>query len=337
MTNVLYIGNQLQAKHGIPTTIDTLSRLLHKEGCSVITASSKSHKLSRLWDMCWHVVKYRSKVDVVLIDTYSTQNFWYALLVSQLCRMFSLPYISILHGGNLPKRLKRNPRPSRWIFKNAKHLVSPSLFLQEQFKAYGYSSVHIPNNLELEKYRFQQRTINVIKLLWVRSFSDIYNPKMAVEVLKQLKDLGYEAALCMVGPEKDGSLETTRLYAESLGLKILFTGGLSKDAWIELSKDYNVFINTTNFDNMPVSVVEAMALGLPVVSTNVGGLPYLLESEKEGLLVDKGAIDQMVTAIIRLKETPEMTLSMSAMARQKAETYNWTIVKAQWFSLFKEC
>ena len=65
-----------------------------------------------------------------------------------------------------------------------------------------------------------------------------------------------------------------------------FTGKLSKQEWRDLSKDYNVFINTTNFDNTPVSVIEAMALGIPVVSTNVGGLPFLITDKVDGVLVE---------------------------------------------------
>jgi glycosyltransferase involved in cell wall biosynthesis len=333
MINVLYIGNQLQDKHGIPTTIDTLSTLLSEEGYGVITASKKQNKLWRILDMCRQIIKQRSKVDVVLVDTYSTQNFWYALIVSQLCRFLRLKYIPILHGGNLPYRLQHNPQLSQLIFKPAYKLVSPSLFLKERFKTYGYECVYIPNTLELKNYPFTSRAIDEIKLLWVRSFSEIYNPKMAIDVAKQLKEKGFEVKLCMIGPEKDGSLEATKAYAQSLDVQVKFTGGLSKQEWINISKDYNVFINTTNFDNMPVSVLEAMALGLPIVSTNVGGLSYLLEDNDTALLVDKGHTSQMTVAIMELKENVELYQKLSQNGRLKAERFDWKTIKVQWKSL----
>lgn len=333
MINVLYIGNQLQDKHGIPTTIDTLSTLLSEEGYDVITASKKQNKLWRILDMCWQTIKQRSKVDLVLIDTYSTQNFWYALIVSQLCRFLGLKYIPILHGGNLPYRLKHNPKLSQLIFKYAYKLVSPSLFLKERFKTYGYKCVYIPNTLELKNYPFTGRAIDEIKLLWVRSFSKIYNPKMAIDVAKQLKEKGFEVKLCMIGPEKDGSLHATKAYAQSLDVQVKFTGGLSKREWVNISKDYNIFLNTTNFDNMPVSVIEAMALGLPVVSTNVGGLSYLLEDNDTALLVDKGHTSQMTDAIMELKESVELYQKLSQNGRLKAENFDWKTIKVQWESL----
>lgn len=323
----------MQGKHGIPTTIDTLSTLLSDEGYGIITASKKQSKLLRLLDMCWHVMRSRSKVDVVLIDTYSTQNFWYALIVSQLCRVMRLNYIPILHGGSLPNRLEHNPKLSNLIFKHAYKLVSPSSFLKKRFKTYGYECVYIPNNLELKNYPFTTRTIDEVKLLWVRSFSEIYNPKMAVDVVKQLQDKGFKVELCMVGPEKDGSLKRTKSYAKSLDIKAIFTGGLSKQDWIALSKKYNVFINTTNFDNMPVSVIEAMALGLPIVSTNVGGLSCLLGDNDTALLVEKENVPQMVDMIVELKNNQKLYQKLSKNARYKAENFDWNKIKHQWKSL----
>ena len=99
---------------------------------------------------------------------------------------------------------------------------------------------------------------------------------MAVKVLQQLQKQYPSATLTMVGPDKDGSLQTTKDFAKSLGITVNFSGQLTKEEWWELASKHDIFINTTHFDNTPVSVMEAMALGLPVVSTNVGGIPYLL-------------------------------------------------------------
>ena len=77
--------------------------------------------------------------------------------------------------------------------------------------------------------------------------------------------------------QKDGSMEACKEYAAEEKLPVKFTGKLEKNEWIKISADAGIFINTSNIDNTPVSLMEAMALGLPVVSTNVGGIPYLIE------------------------------------------------------------
>ena len=334
MTNLVYIGNKLQNKGVTATTIDILGPRLESLGFIVRYASNKRFKVWRLLDMLYTLIKYRNTTHLVLIDTYSTLNFYYASACSQLCRLLHLKYIPILHGGNLPNRLKQHARLSTAIFTHAYKLVSPSLYLENAFKASGYKHLQcIPNAIRLEDYQFLERNFNSINLLWVRSFSEIYNPKLAINILKALKDIGVVATLCMVGPEKDGSLEQCKIYANSLGLDVVFTGSLTKHEWITLSKYYNIFINTTHFDNMPVSVVEAMALGLPVISTQVGGMPYLIDNGTDGLLVADNDLDGFIKAILEVKTNEEKTKQMVEKARLKASTFNWDVVKKMWKGL----
>ncbi|REG98292.1 glycosyltransferase family 4 protein [Flavobacterium aquicola] len=335
MKNLLYIGNKL-SKHGAtPTTIETLGPLLEHDGFNIRYSSSQKNQFLRLLHMLWSVFKYR-KADFVLIDTYSTANFWYAFAASQLCRFLKIKYIPILHGGNLSLRLKRNPKISEKIFRYSFQNVSPSLFLINEFKAEGYHNIiHIPNTIELEKYPFLERKKAAPNLLWVRSFAKIYNPVMAVEVFARLKKKYPEAVLCMIGPEKDGSLAESKQKAKDLNVKVFFSGKLPKEDWIDLSKNYSVFINTTHFDNMPVSVIEAMSLGLAVVSTNVGGIAYLLENEKEALLVPDNDINKMAEAIVRLIEEPKLFSEITTNSRKKAKQFEWQDVKLKWLTILK--
>lgn len=336
MNTILYIGNLLSQTGKTETTIDTLSKRLRVEGYHVFTTSNKVNKWLRLFDMLLSVFKYSKKVDYVLIDTYSTQNFYYAYLCSQLCRLLKLKYIPILHGGHLPNRLKRNPTLSAALFNHAYKNVAPSLYITSEFEKQGYANVIcIPNTLTIKNYPFKQRRHETVKLLWVRSFSKLYNPLLAINLLKALKDAGLRASLCMVGPEGDGTLKEAQDLAKALDVEVMFTGKLSKDAWIHLSEDYNIFINTTNFDNMPVSVMEAMALGLPIVSTNVGGMAFLIEHGHDGLLVHPNSVDEFINAIRWIIAHPNDTEMMALNARKRVEQFDWETVKREWHSLLR--
>lgn len=336
MTKLLYIGNNL-SKHGNNTTsIETLGLLLENEGYELFYASSKKNKIFRLLDMIVTTINKRKNVDFVLIDVYSTYNFWYAFIISQICRFFDLKYIPKLHGGNLPERFVKNPKLCKMIFDNAFVNVVPSNYLLHYCKKANYKNVsYIANTIEIENYPFKNRENIEPKLLWVRSFDKIYNPEMAIKVLFELKKTFPKAQLCMVGPEKDGSLEATKKQSEASNLDIKFTGKLSKQNWINLSVEYDIFINTTHFDNTPISVIEAMSLGLPVVSTNVGGLPYLLENNVNALLVNDDAVNQMVKAIIFLIENKQQTKAICLNARNLTESFDWKIVKNQWLEILK--
>ncbi len=331
---LLYIGNKLSKKGNTVTSIETLGSLLDKEGFSVVSASSVKNKVLRLFDMMLAVIKNRSKVSYVLIDTYSTQNFYYAVIVGKLCTVFNLPYIPILRGGNLPYRLKQNPGLCKSLFGKAFTNVAPSRYLLEQFQQEGIENLtYIPNTLEIENYPFKKREAVVAKLLWVRSFSELYNPLLALEVVEILQKRGVEVSLCMVGPEKDGSMARCKKVAEELKLPVTFTGMLTKGEWIALAKDYDIFINTTNFDNMPVSVMEAMALGLVVVSTDVGGLGFLIDEGKDGILVPAKNAEAFVKVIVELCEQPAKVQGITQNARLKMEGFDWEKVKHSWIEL----
>lgn len=331
---IIYIGNNLSGKGYSKTVMETLGNLLISEGYEVIPSSTKKNRFFRLLDMIFTTIYYSKKTDYVLIDTYSTLNFWYAFLVSQTCRILNLKYIPILHGGNLPIRLKSNPRLCDLIFKNAYKNVAPSKYLFSIFSSkYSHNLVTIPNVLEIENYEFTARNFAEPKLLWVRSFSQIANPKMALKVLFELKKEFPNAALTMVGPDNSNYRKECEIFAKELELKVNFTGLLEKEEWFLLSKSHNFFINTSNFDNMPVSVIEAMALGLTVISTNVGGIPFLLEDQKNALLVEKEDSSAMANSIIELIRNLDFTNKITDQARKDCENLDWQKVKIQWIEL----
>ncbi len=335
--HILYFGNNLGKRSLYATSLDILSDKLRSEGFRVTVSSDKRNKLLRMADMIKDFFIYAPQVDYILIDTFSTANFWYALVLSQLSRLFGKKYIPILRGGDLPQRLDRNPRLGKMIFNHSYANVAPSGYLKHEFEKRGYRTEFIPNILDISQYPYKERHPVRPRLLYVRAFAKHYNPGLAVEVLKKLKEKYPEAELCMVGPDKDGTMAEVKQLAEDYGLSdsVRFTGVLPKPEWHKLSEDYDIFINTTNVDNTPVSVMEAMALGLPVVSTNVGGLPYLIEDGRDGILVEPDNPDAFAAAVEDLIENPAKAVSLSRNARRKAESFDWQEVRRKWLELLK--
>lgn len=328
---IFYIGNKLSKYGKTPTNVETLGKQL-EEFCDVVSVSDKNNKALRILDVVFSIIR-NCRADYVLIDTYSTSNFYITAIASSLCRLFKLKYIPILHGGNLPERLEQSPKMSKNIFDNSYINVSPSCYLNYEFKRHGYENVvTIPNNIFIKDYNFKQRVSFQPRLLWVRSFDKTYNCEMALEVLRLLSEKYPEAVLCMVGPDKDGSMQSVKDLAAKYRLteRLRITGKMSKTDWHKLSEEYDIFISTTNFDNTPVSVIEAMALGLPVVSTNVGGVPYLIDDGKDGLLCEKGNAEYMAEKIIQIVSSPEKSKDICINARKKVETFDWSVVKEQW-------
>lgn len=331
--SILYIGNKLSA-HGLtPGVIEALGPNLQKLGFQMHYAGTKLNPLIRIFEMLWKTISLRNRVQLLLIDTYSTNAFWFSFIIGTLARVLRIPYVPILHGGNLPSRLDKWPKISRFLFSRSKVNIAPSNYLFNEFKKRNYNNVElIPNPINIYDYKFKLRNHTSPYLLWVRSFDKTYNCEMAIQVLSILKVRYSYAKLCMVGPDKDGSLESTKSLAKKLNVidSVVFTGKLTKSDWHLLSEDYDIFINTTNFDNSPLSVIEAMALGLPVVSTNVGGIPYLIENDVNGVLIGKDDSISMANGIIKLIENSDFCSKICKSARSKVEILDWENVKGLW-------
>jgi len=333
MKKILYLGNKLEKHGNSATNIDTLSPLLEAEGYHVKSVSSFKNKPLRLLHMLSSIVT-GEKIDIVLIDTYSTTNFWYVVLGAKLCKLFNLQYILILHGGKLKQRISHSSDWILQIFHKAEANVVPSHFLKDQLREFQFENiVCIPNSIEITNYRFKKRKDLKPRLLWVRAFNEIYNPELFLKLVKKLQKYYPDLTACMVGPDKDGTLEKMKAISESQELNIQFTGKLSKAEWIDLSESYDIFINTTNVDNTPVSLIEAMALGLPIVSTNVGGIPYLISHEENGLLIESNNVQSMTEAVIKLLEDQKMAERLSIAGRRKSEEFDWKKVKLKWLDL----
>lgn len=332
---ILYLGNMLSRYGKSVNFIELLAPKLAFR-YEIKTASNRKNKILRLMHMIFAIGWNCRKCKVVLIDTYSTTAFWYAYLIAKICFNLKVPYIPILHGGSLGDKFQSKPEKIRWLLSHAKDIVSPSLYLHAVFTPYGFKIRFIPNFIEISRYPFKKRYCRNVRVLWVRAFHSIYNPMMAVETMSVLKLRYSDAELCMIGGVLDNALFESiqrRRSLYDLDSQICFTGALQKEEWIRRSEEFSILINTTNVDNMPVSVIECMALGLPVVSTNVGGMPFLISDGVDGILVNANDAKAMSAAIVDLIENPRLAASISEAARRKVEKFDWSFVGHQWYDL----
>lgn len=331
MISILYIGNKISHLGFTKTVIETLGPQLESAGFKVHYAGEKLNHFWRLMEMIKNILKFRKKISYLLIDTYSTSAFWYAYICGMVARIFNIKYIPILHGGNLPYRINKSKVACNALFKHSYINVAVSGFLFNVFTDCGYNVIIIPNNIDILKYPFLERKKACAKILWVRSFHKMYNPDMALDVLSILLKTHPDAELCMVGPAKDGSLENFKETMQRKGLseKVRITGLLSQESWVTLSAKYDFFINTTNIDNTPVSVIEALALGMLVISTNVGGIPFLLNGNN-AVLVKPFEAENMANSISRLIFNEIECEHLSNNARSSAELLDWNRIKEKW-------
>lgn len=308
-------------------------------GWEVLLRSAHENRFLRLADMVSTVFLKRASYQIALVDVFSGAAFLWAEIVCLLLRWLRKPSILILRGGNLPMFAARNPGRVRNLLKGATAITAPSPYLQKALQPYCQDILLLPNPLDISHYSFRMRAVPAPRLVWLRAFHHIYNPSLAPRVLALLANEFPDINLTMFGPDKmDGSFELTRKTAHDMGVqdRIGFPGAVPKERVPDVLQTGDIFLNTTNVDNTPVSVLEAMACGLCVVTTNVGGLPDLLEDGVDALLVPPDDSQAMANAIRRLLTEPALAEKLSVNARRKVEGFDWSVILPQWERLFTE-
>jgi glycosyltransferase involved in cell wall biosynthesis len=332
---IIYIGNFLTSKKQNPAPHVLLTEAFERK-TDVIRSSSKKNLVLRVLDMLLTVWHRNSKDSVVIIDVFSSLAFYYAVCVSALCKVLRRPYFLVLHGGDLPQRYQRSPRLSAVMFSNSYQIISPTRYLKERTESNFPVSVQVISNpLNLELYKATPKAYDAPRILWLRAFHHIYNPQMAIEVLYELKKIYPYASLCMVGPDKDGSMESCKRLVASYHLEdcVEFTGFLEKKVMIEKASTCNVYLNTTQVDNTPVSLLEALALGIPVVSTNVGGIPYLVTNGYDCVLVESNNVPATVDAIKHIMDDVDFRDRLIINGLKNVQKRGVTSVIKQWETL----
>jgi glycosyltransferase involved in cell wall biosynthesis len=194
----------------------------------------------------------------------------------------------------------------------------------------------LPNPLDIRHYEFRLREQIQPHLIWLRTLHFVYNPVLAIEVVAKLVSEFPSIRLTMIGPDRgDGSRQAVEQAIETLGVaeRVMLVGGVPKTEVPQWLNKGDVFINTTNIDNTPVSVIEAMACGLCVVSTNVGGIPYLLKDHHDSLLVPSADENAMAAAVRSILIDTNLSKRLSQNARATVEPFDWSIILPEWENL----
>lgn len=337
-TSVLLIGNFLSASGGSRGVCEELAWRLAAGGASVMTTSRKRNRLLRVMDMLGTAIFQRRKYSAAQVDVFSGAAFLWAEAACAILQFLKKPFVLTLHGGKLPEFAKQNPGRVCRLLSSARIVTAPSQYLLQKMSPYRSDLCLVLNALDTSRYSFRLRNSAKPSLVWLRAFHEIYNPSLAPKVLKLVSEKFPDAQLTMVGPDKkDGSLERMIRVAVELGVmdRICFQNGVEKKDVPTWLKRGDVFLNTTNVDNAPVSVIEAMACGLCVVSTNVGGLPLLLEDQQNALLVPPNDSERMAEAVERVLTDHSLAQKLSENARNKAEQHDWSVILPQWEDLFR--
>jgi len=337
--SILLVSNAFSGGASYGGVCKELAEKLAQNQWRVTTTSAASNRLLRPLDMLLTIWNKRESYTVAQIDVFSGSAFRWAETSAWALGALKKPFVLTLHGGNLPVFAAQHPQRVSKLLNAGSIVTTPSRYLLEEMSTYRPDIRLIPNPVDIEPYPFRLRSSPAPHLLYLRALHRIYNPLLAVQVVQALLPAHPEAVLTMVGPDKgDGTKEELQMAIASSNLQDVVTiaGAVLRTAVPDVMGKADIFINTTNLDNTPISILEAMACGLCIVSTNVGGIPYLLEDNHDALLVPPNDPHAMTNAVQRLLTEPELAERLSRNARKKAEQFDWSVILPQWETLLME-
>jgi len=212
-------------------------------------------------------------------------------------------------------------------------IVVPSENLRRVFARHGYRVRVIRNVVDTSRFRYRERVPLRPRLLSSRNLEPYYRVDNTLEAFALLKAQYPEATLTVAGIGREE--HRLRQQAASLGAGgIRFVGRVEPSAMPDLCDQADVFVNSSVVDNQPVSVLEALAAGLPVVSTGAGDIAAMIRDGETGLLVPPGDPAAMAKAVASLLEDPERTRRMARHARREAEKHTWAQVREAWAAVY---
>ncbi len=272
--------------------------------------------------------------DIVHIFSASHSSFLVATLPAWcVARLLVRRTLIHYHSGRADEHLRRSPL-ARYVLRHADAVVVPSRYLAEIFALHAVPADVVANAIDVAELRYRDRPVIQCRLVCTRNFEPGYAVDLVVRAFADIKKEFPSARLLLAGR---GSNEAAiRALVRDLDLgQVEFCGAVPRHRIGELLDRADVFVNASRIDNMPVSILEAFAAGIPVVSAASGGIPYLVEHERTGLLSEVGDVDGLARNVRRIISDPPLARRLAGNAHEESSRYEWPAIRAEWLRLYR--
>lgn len=276
------------------------------------------------------------KADVVHAFSASYTSFLLAPLPAVIvARLLRKPTVLNYHSGEAPDHLRRS-RVARYVLRRMVSAnVVPSTFLRDVLASFGIHASVVHNTIDLREFLYRPRQPLRPRLLCTRNFEPLYNVACVVRAFARVRAQYPLATLTLVG---GGSQEAAlRAQVKALGIAdhVTFAGRVAPADIHRYYAEADIYIQAPSIDNMPLSLLEAFASGLPVVSTDVGGVPSILRRDVDGLLVPDDDDAALAAQVLKLLADPQLARRLAASAHETLAAYEWTVVRDEWLRAYR--
>jgi glycosyltransferase involved in cell wall biosynthesis len=251
-----------------------------------------------------------------------------------VAKLFGRPVILNYRDGRAPAHLQAGW--VRWVIRRADALVFPSGFLRDIFRGFGLDGTVVSNVVDMDRFRFRVRDPVRPVLISSRLLEPLYAVENTLRAFALVKAEIRDARLIVIGGgDQEAALRGLVVAEEIEGVE--FHGSVPHGAVAEWFDRADVFVNSSREDNMPHSIIEAFSAGLPVITTGAGGIPYVVEHGRNGLVVEIDQPQALAQAVISLLNDPDLARRLIAEGRHDCvQRYSWEAASRGWTALYRD-
>ena len=251
-----------------------------------------------------------------------------------LAKLYRKRVIMHYHSGEAVDHLSHWYWMAAPVIRLADVVIVPSGYLVDVFARFGLRARAIFNIARPDEYRFRWRKPFRPVFFTNRLHEPLYNVPCVLRAFALIQRRYPEARLT-VGGDGWQRPQLERLARDLKLRNTIFTGRIPSDHMPAAYDAHDIYLATPDIDNMPNSITECFAAGLPVVTTNAGGLPYVVKHEETGLMVERDDHEALAANAIRLLEDQELAAAIARHAREECARYAWPRIKGRWLTVYR--
>lgn len=335
MKKILYIANFQAGIGGISGQVEMLHNCVNSDPYEADIFSTKGNIAKRVWRLIVLICVAR-KYDVLHIHGCSDRGMLPIIYGVIAGKIWGKKIIVTYHGGGAEEYFAHHDAFARRWLNRADKVIVLNGYLEKVFGAYNIPCVVIPNIISLPVIK-HTHTWNPKspRFISVRHLRELYNIPCILRAFQQVQQQIPNVSLTILG--SGPQLEELQQYVSDNNLKhITFAGQVPNQEMNRYLADHDIFLSAPRVDNMPVSVLEAMNAGVLVISSKVGGVPYIINDGRTGLLFEYDDDKQLAQQMLWAAGHQEESLKMIAVAREEVKKYSWENVQKQILPMYDE-
>lgn len=333
MKKVLIIANYQPSVGGISVQVELLHKYLNsEEGYQVDIFSLKGSIVKRIFLILklFFIVR---KFDLLHVHACSDRGFLPAMVGAYIGKIYKKNTTLTYHGGGADAFFARKNNLVKNTLQKFDSVIVLSGYLKNIFDHYNLPCIVIPNIAEFDANLYKAKTHIEPKYISVRHLRELYNVKCILKAFEKVKKIIPSATLTILG---DGDQkEMLQNWVIKHNLKdVVFVGAVPHDKMNEYLSQNDIFLTAPKTDNMPMSILEAYNAGLLVISSNVGGVPYMLNDNETGLLFESENADELAKKMIHSVQNKQHAIEMIQNAYQSLDMYKWENIREKLLEVY---